>query len=484
MVAWLRTAFQPAFWSFSNVASRETVTSACSTPSFVFREGFRTATRQRPRGSNRGQAIRIQEQTFCTSQTWTRPRIHGDSQAGFQASRGQARRCYGNPYTRRSSFNYQKYQGGRSLLARWAARPTFYYEVGGIAAACGGFYVYNLERVPVSGRSRFNVISPELEIQLAGSQYQQTMQEYGGRIMGPHTYEHRLVQRVLDRLIPHSGLENEQWEIHVIDADDKNAFVIPGGKVFVFRGILEICAGEDGLAAVLGHEIAHNVAHHAAERISQGCIFAPLALLGALALQVDPQLLQMGISLAFTLPGSRTNESEADYIGLLMMAASCYDPAAAMGLWARMEAAEKNAPPQFLSTHPSNHNRLEKIREWLPQAQERWQQSDCHAMGGNVREFRDRFPCVHAAQPFPSNDESSYVSVSLSRVRVDDSPGQICIEPKGARTMPGLLFNVSSIFGVQGPGKFPSGDPCGATAGVVVGREGSTRSLTLCLMGI
>lgn len=243
----------------------------------------------------------------------------------------------------------------------------------------------------VSNRSRFNVVSPDLELRLAGSQYEQTMQEFGRQIMGAHTYEHRLVQRVMDRLIPHSGLEDQQWEVHVIDADDKNAFVIPGGKVFVFRGILDICQGEDGLAAVLGHEIAHNVAHHAAERISQGFIFAPIALLGALAMQVDPQLLQMGINLAFTLPGSRTNETEADYIGLLMMAESCYDPKAAIGLWTRMEEAEKNAPPQFLSTHPSNHNRIDKIREWLPKAQEKWDMSDCRAMGKYAREFRSQY---------------------------------------------------------------------------------------------
>lgn len=85
--------------------------------------------------------------------------------------------------------------------------------------------------------------------------YKQTMQEYGNKIMPPYTKEHQMVQRVLNRLVPHSGLEGEAWEVHVIDDNEKNAFVIPGGKVFVFRGILDICQGDNGLAAVLGHEV-------------------------------------------------------------------------------------------------------------------------------------------------------------------------------------------------------------------------------------
>jgi len=162
----------------------------------------------------------------------------------------------------------------------------------------------------------------------------------------------------------------------------KNAFVIPGGKVFVFSGILDVCQGDDGLAAVLGHEIAHNVAHHAAERMSQSGLFMGIAMLAAFALGIDPGLGNFFIDLAFLRPGSRSQESEADYIGLLMMAESCYDPEAAMGLWARMEKEEKGAPPQFLSTHPSNHNRLEKIRTWLPEAEGKRESGGCGITAG------------------------------------------------------------------------------------------------------
>ena len=218
--------------------------------------------------------------------------------------------------------------------------------------------------------------------------YKETVQQYGNKIIPPHTKEHQMVQRVLDRLVPHSGLEGEAWEVHVIDEPEKNAFVIPGGKVFVFRGILDICEGEDGLAAVLGHEIAHNVAHHMAENMSRYVVLLPVGAIAFIFGGLDPSIFRFFSSLAYTLPGSRKQEEEADYIGLLMMAESCYDPSAAMGLWARMEKEEQVAPPQFLSTHPSNHNRLGKIRDWLPEAEVKRESGDCHGTAGYIDDFQ------------------------------------------------------------------------------------------------
>ena len=162
----------------------------------------------------------------------------------------------------------------------------------------------------------------------------------------------------------------------------KNAFVIPGGKVCVFSGILDICQDDDGLAAVLGHEIAHNVAHYAAERMSKSNILLGVVMAGFLLIGIDPGIGNLLTEFAFTRPGSRSQESEADYIGLLMMSESCYRPEAAMELWARMEEEEQNSPPQFMSTHPSNHNRLEQIRGWLPEAEAKRDGSECSSMNG------------------------------------------------------------------------------------------------------
>jgi predicted Zn-dependent protease len=253
--------------------------------------------------------------------------------------------------------------------------------------------------VPVSGRRRFNILPADWEVALGAATYEQLLQEFGPKILPPHRPEHRLVKQVLDRLIPHSGLDtkgNSTWEVHVInDPHQVNAFVVPGNKVFVFTGILGICETEDGLAAVLGHEIAHNVAHHTAERMSQLVLLVPLfapVYLGLTAmLGYDFGITGFVMNSAFRLPGSRASEAEADYIGLLMMAASCYDPSAALKFWQRMDMVEKagggGTPPEFLSTHPSSYNRIEKIRGWLEEAERKREESACGAMSGYAKDF-------------------------------------------------------------------------------------------------
>ncbi|KAI4748712.1 hypothetical protein E4T50_00973 [Aureobasidium sp. EXF-12298] len=316
-------------------------------------------------------------------------------------SNGWQKRSYGNGNGfRRGGYQYSRFQQASGLYKRWHARPTFYYEAGGIASVCAGFYAYNLEVVPVSGRRRFNIVSASTEQQSGQELYQQVVEQYKGNILPPSHPQHRLVQRVLDRLIPHSGLpaETNNWEVHVIQDEQKNAFVIPGGKVFVFSGILEVTQNEAGLAAVLGHEIAHNVAHHSAERMSSYVVFLPVALVASLLLQmgdIGDLITRTVVDLAFLRPGSRKQESEADYIGLMMMAEACYDPSAAVGLWSRMHDAEEGAPPQFLSTHPSSHNRMEKIQSWLGDAEMKREQSGCGQISDYAEQFRDTFSFRH-----------------------------------------------------------------------------------------
>ena len=144
-----------------------------------------------------------------------------------------------------------------------------------------------------------------------------------------------------------------------------NAFVIPGGKVFVFSGILPIAKTDDGLAAILGHEIAHNLARHAAESMSSMVILAPirwtLIFLDATGYTAGLGRIagDFAMELGIARPASRKQESEADYIGLMMMAKSCYDPSEAVGVWQRMETAQRNQIPEWLSTHPSVGDVLE-----------------------------------------------------------------------------------------------------------------------------
>ncbi|KAF2864740.1 peptidase family M48-domain-containing protein [Massariosphaeria phaeospora] len=276
---------------------------------------------------------------------------------------------------------YRRFDTASNLFARWAARPTFYRDVGLISAGSGGFYLYNLETVPVSGRRRFNIISPSFEEYVGQSTVEQIKETYKGQLLPDRDPRVKKIKQILERLLPYAqsaGLEDVNWEVFVIDSPEQNAFVVPGGKVFVFTGILPLCRDDDGIAAVLGHEIAHVVGHHAAERMSQ----APLVLLGILLLwTVDISFYssKMLVELFLSRPGSRKQEAEADYIGLLMMAQGCYRPEAAMEFWTRMEKLGQQGPPQILSTHPSHHSREEKIREWLPQAKEKAEMSDCHA---------------------------------------------------------------------------------------------------------
>ena len=160
------------------------------------------------------------------------------------------------------------------------------------------------------------------------------------------------------------------WEFVVFEDDTPNAFALPGGKVGVNAGLFKVAKTDDQLAAVVGHEVAHAIARHGVERMSSGL----LTQLGVVAagIATDSQVATMaaagGANLLLTLPHSRTQESEADAIGLHYMARAGYDPRAAIELWENMEAYGGDQPPQFLSTHPSHGNRIARLEELMPEA--------------------------------------------------------------------------------------------------------------------
>ncbi|KAL2000950.1 hypothetical protein VTN02DRAFT_2429 [Thermoascus thermophilus] len=242
----------------------------------------------------------------------------------------------------------------------------------------------------MTGRWRFNCISVAQELRMGEESYRQVLREYRGRILHEHHPLSLMVDRVLRRLIPQAPIAGANWKVHVIQ-DDKmmNAFVLPGGKVFVFTGILPICQDEDGLAAVLGHEIAHVVARHPAERMSTGFLTVGLVWAISFLFDVSGQMAHLLLNLMYNLPNSRTQESEADNIGLMMMSKACFNPEAAVRLWSRMQKAEKVTSPQFMSTHPSSYNRMEAIREWLPKAEATYEDSGCYLTGKYMPGFRE-----------------------------------------------------------------------------------------------
>jgi predicted Zn-dependent protease len=171
-------------------------------------------------------------------------------------------------------------------------------------------------------------------------------------------------------------LQGYQWEFNLVDEDVANAWCMPGGKVVVYKGILPITVDNNGLAVVMSHEIAHAVARHGNERMSQELLvqFGGMAL--SEAVSQKPQETQnifmtaygAGSQLGVMLPFSREHELEADKLGLIFMAMAGYNPESAVAFWERMEAAGGAKPPEFLSTHPSDANRVNKIKAALPEA--------------------------------------------------------------------------------------------------------------------
>jgi len=231
------------------------------------------------------------------------------------------------------------------------------------------------QTVPITGRSQLLLLSEADEMQMGIQSYREVVKK-SKLSTDPATND--LVKRVGTRIAAATGRTDFPWEFVVIEDRQANAFALPGGKVAVYTGILPITKDETGLATVLGHEVAHAVARHGAERMSQG-LLVQVGLAGTMAAlsKRDPQTIQTvgallgaGAAVGLMLPWSRSQESEADHLGLIYMAKAGYNPSAARDLWIRMAEASKghDRPPEFLSTHPSESTRIKQIEAWLPEA--------------------------------------------------------------------------------------------------------------------
>ncbi|KAJ2828999.1 metalloendopeptidase [Coemansia sp. 'formosensis'] len=261
----------------------------------------------------------------------------------------------------------------------WQDR-RFWYVASAAGATGLAYYEFHIEESP-TGRRRFINVTPAYEQQIGEQAYRQTLSQYGRQIIPANSSQmDRDVRRVAQRLISATETEGD-WEVHVIYAPtEKNAFVLPGGKIFVFSGLLSVTQDDEGLAAVLAHEIAHQMASHSAEKLSQANLLGFVYLIASLF--IDPSYLQMGramSTLLLELPNSRQCEQEADQLGLYLMARACYDPEQAVALWQRMKSEEFAAPPQFLNTHPSTDSRIENIRALIPQAMMKRDAANCPA---------------------------------------------------------------------------------------------------------
>ena len=245
--------------------------------------------------------------------------------------------------------------------------------------------VWSCATVPVPGRKQLNLVSNDEIISQSTAEYQKVIAQ------GPlstNAEQVAMIKRVgsriqtaVEKYMSEKGLSSQlagfKWEFNLIQ-DDKtaNAWCMPGGKVAFYTGILPICKDETGVAIVMGHEVAHAIANHGRERMSEamlanGLLSGLSAAAGqnpTLTQQLLLQSLGIGTNVAM-LKFSREDESEADHIGLIFMAMAGYDPNEAPKFWERMEAAGGQQPPEFLSTHPSHATRIKDLKGWIPEAE-------------------------------------------------------------------------------------------------------------------
>jgi predicted Zn-dependent protease len=253
-----------------------------------------------------------------------------------------------------------------------------------LTLAAGLVFVSACSTVPITGRSQLSLVSDSEVNTLAATQYREVIAKGPLSTNAEQLAQTRRVgQRIQAAVETYFRQQNAsdqlngyQWEFNVINDKQENAWCMPGGKVAVYTGILPITQDDTGLAVVLGHEIAHAVAKHGSERMSQGLLqqYGGQALSAALAKnsagtqQLALQAFGVGSQVGLLKYG-RNQESEADHLGLIFMAMAGYNPDGAVAFWQRMDARSgAAAPPEFLSTHPSNGTRIADIQRELPEA--------------------------------------------------------------------------------------------------------------------
>lgn len=247
------------------------------------------------------------------------------------------------------------------------------------------FIISACSTVAVTGRKQFNIIPNSSLLSMSFSQYDQVLNE---NKLSTDKKKVAMIKRVgeniqtaVEKYFAENNMSGElkgfDWEFNLIESDQANAWCMPGGKVAFYTGILPICEDETGVAVVMGHEVAHAVADHGGERMSQGLItqFGGMALEKVLEDKPDEtRMLAMaafgiGAQVGVLLPFSRLHESEADHLGLIFMAMAGYNPNAAVDFWQRMSDMKGGqSPPEFLSTHPSDDTRISDIKKLLPDA--------------------------------------------------------------------------------------------------------------------
>lgn len=255
----------------------------------------------------------------------------------------------------------------------------------GAGLMLGGLLLFsNCSTVPLTGRSQMNLLPESSLVEMSLTNYGDFLKE---NKVSPNQSQGDMVKRVgsrisaaVERYLTENGFQDRladfKWEFNLVDDATPNAWCMPGGKVVFYSGILPLTQNEAGIAVVMGHEIAHAVARHGNERMSQGLLIQMGGIALSEAVKQKPQETQalflaaygVGSQVGIMLPYSRKHEYEADELGLIFMSMAGYNPNEAVAFWTRMSQQGGPKPPEFLSTHPVDTKRIERIQSLLPKA--------------------------------------------------------------------------------------------------------------------
>ena len=235
-----------------------------------------------------------------------------------------------------------------------------------------GLVISACTTTPVSNRSALILIPKSQEISLGIQSYNEILKR---EKESEDTQLNQIIRRVGQRIASVSDMPKLEWEIKLIESDQKNAFALPGGKIAIYTGILSVAKNEAGLATVMSHEIAHVIARHGAQRMTQQMLLQGAMIGAGLSMKNSTQknivlsALGVGVLYGFTLPFSRLHESEADQIGLIYMAKAGYDPNEAINFWERFgQVKGGKGGPEWASTHPADATRIQGLRSYLSRA--------------------------------------------------------------------------------------------------------------------
>ena len=262
-----------------------------------------------------------------------------------------------------------------------------------LAGGGGIIYLVSLEEIPYTKRRHSILVSASTERALGDSAFEQVVKEaqLSRTLLRPNSRPALQVRNIAQRITAVAGdgfgggyqehLKNLQWEVAVIDSPQVNAFFVPGGKIVVYTGLMKMVSSEDELAAVLAHEVAHIVARHGAERLTQGSFLQLLSLIAYWSLGIP--IPDGALTALFFLPNSRKAETEADIIGVQLAARACFDPKAAVSMFTKLGLMESKAGgdvvPKFLRTHPVTDERIKAIKKMLGVAQDLYRANGCNA---------------------------------------------------------------------------------------------------------